>query len=229
MNIFNYESKFMQFLLLVADYIILNFVFVLCCIPIFTIGAAQAGLYSGVRVLLDKEDDSSCVKAFFKGFRTGFGTITVTFNIITVLMVAVVYIMYVTLAFQQVNYAAPVWMCFVALAILIVYQSNLTPFHAKFGCTKRQLMKNVFFTVLSHPIRSLGVAAITWFPVAVLLLAFPLFIQATLFWVCGCYTIMFVANTAILAKPYKRITEKFVQAYEEANGEVILEEQPDNE
>ena len=93
----------------------------------------------------------------------------------------------------------------------------------------RKIRGTVGMTILSHPIRSLAVTVITWFPVAVFLLAFPLFIQGTLFWVCGCYTIMFVSNSLILAKPYKRITEKFVEAYEAANGEVVLEEQPDKE
>ena len=65
MNIFDYNSKFNQLLMTVADIIILNVLYLVCCIPVFTIGAAQAGLFTGIRVLLDKEDDSSCAKAFF--------------------------------------------------------------------------------------------------------------------------------------------------------------------
>ena len=67
-NIFHYDSKFMQLLLKFADYIILNMIYIACCVPIFTIGAAQAGLYNGLRVLQDKEDDSSCIKAFFRQY-----------------------------------------------------------------------------------------------------------------------------------------------------------------
>ena len=51
MNIFNYESKFNQLLMTLADLIILNLLFVVCSLPIFTIGAAQAGLFTGIRVL----------------------------------------------------------------------------------------------------------------------------------------------------------------------------------
>ena len=64
MNIFSYESKLMQTLMVIGDYIILNLMFLVFSIPIFTIGAAQAGLYSGIKVALDKEDDSSCAAAF---------------------------------------------------------------------------------------------------------------------------------------------------------------------
>ena len=85
-NIFSYESKFMQTLLVAADYIILNAVFILCCLPVFTIGAAQAGLYTGIRVLRDKEDDSSCLKAFFRGFKSGFGKITLVWCLFAVVI-----------------------------------------------------------------------------------------------------------------------------------------------
>ena len=65
MGIFNYESKFMQLMLLVADYMILNFVYIICCLPVVTIGAAQAGLYAGMKALLNKEDDTPALRQFF--------------------------------------------------------------------------------------------------------------------------------------------------------------------
>ena len=46
MNFFSYESKPMQILMLLGDLIILNLLFILCSLPVFTIGAAQAGLYT---------------------------------------------------------------------------------------------------------------------------------------------------------------------------------------
>ena len=58
-GLFSYDSKPMQILMFVGDLIILNILYLICCIPIFTIGAAQAGMYTACKVLLDKEDDSS--------------------------------------------------------------------------------------------------------------------------------------------------------------------------
>jgi uncharacterized membrane protein YesL len=235
MNIFNYESKFMQFMLMVADYIILNVLFIICCIPIFTIGAAQAGLYTGVRVLLDKDDDSSCTQAFFRGFKSGFGNITILWSIFFIILAFLIYGLVVVLMIDKSDYfiapewmyyMAPNWMTYIAIALCIILQSNLTLFHSKFGCTKRQLLKNVFYMCLGHPLRSIAVAIITWIPALVFLLYIPLFLQATLFWVCGCYTILFVLNTWIMTKPFDTLTKKFVEEYEEENGEIILEETP---
>jgi hypothetical protein len=75
-DLFSCDSKFMQILHTISDHILLNLLFIICCIPVVTIGAAQAGLYSGIRVLRDEEDDSSCFRAFWKGFGIGFGKIT---------------------------------------------------------------------------------------------------------------------------------------------------------
>ena len=73
----------------IGDLVILNVLFLLCCLPIFTIGAAQAGLYTGLRVLADKEDDSSPAAAFFRGFSSGFGKITIVHSLLMVLVLVI--------------------------------------------------------------------------------------------------------------------------------------------
>ena len=50
-SFFSYESKPMQILMFVGDLIILNVIFLVCCLPIFTIGAAQAGLYTAMKAI----------------------------------------------------------------------------------------------------------------------------------------------------------------------------------
>ena len=56
-GLFSYDSKPMQLLGFLGDLILLNILYLVCCIPLFTIGAAQAGLFTACKVLLDKEDD----------------------------------------------------------------------------------------------------------------------------------------------------------------------------
>lgn len=224
-NIFSYDSKFMQILMLVADYMILNALFILCSIPIITIGAAQAGLYSGMRVLLDKQDDSPCVRAYFKGFASGFGKITIVWTVLLAVMALLVYNLVAVLILDQAGTYAPVWMCIVALVICILYQSMLTLFHSKFDCTIRQLFKNVLYVILAHPLRSIAVAVLAWIPVAVYAFAFDYFIQGTILWVAGYYSVAFGINVKIMEKPFQRLTENFVSTYEAEHGEIVLDEE----
>ena len=46
MKFFNYDSPIMQFLTRLTDLFILNFLFLICSIPIITIGASATALYS---------------------------------------------------------------------------------------------------------------------------------------------------------------------------------------
>lgn len=61
------ESKFWKFVNLAGNAIGLNLTFLVCCLPIVTIGPALCGLYSGVRYMI--KDDG-----WFRGFRAGFTT-----------------------------------------------------------------------------------------------------------------------------------------------------------
>lgn len=61
------DSKFWKFVNLAGNAIGLNLIFLVCCIPIVTIGPALCGLYSGVRYLIRGDGWWS---GFWKGFST---------------------------------------------------------------------------------------------------------------------------------------------------------------
>ena len=165
MNFFNYESKPMQILMLLGDLIIMNFLYILCSLPIFTIGAAQTALYTGIKTLLDPEDDTYCSAAFFKGFKTGFKQITIAWCLLGVLVAILgavtLLCIYYTGSYNSIQF----WCAIIGLGIVALFQSLLPLFHARFNCTAMQLIRNAWFLALAHPIRSLFVAAVTWLPV----------------------------------------------------------------
>lgn len=214
-NLFSYESKFMQFMLTVADYIILNLVYIACCIPIFTIGAAQAGLYSGLRVLQDKEDDSSPLKAFFRGFRSGFGSITLVWGISSLILALLGYVILVVFAMENTNFAGatvPFWMSVVAAVICIIYQSMLPLFHSRFGCTAGQLIRNVLYVILANPIQSILFALVLWAPVILLAVQYAVFLQISLDLIVMYYSVAMGFAMRLLNKSFARLTENFKQA-----------------
>ena len=202
----------MQLLLKFADYIILNMVYIACCIPVFTIGAAQAGLYNGLRVLQDKEDDSSCTKAFFRGFVNGFGTITLHWVISSVIIVLLSYNVLALYVYENAEIAGstvPFWMSIAALVLCIIYQSMLTIFHSRFGCTAKQLLKNTVFVIMANPLHSIAITLILWAPVLIAALNFPLFLQSSILLLFLYYSCMLGFSVKIMAKPFQRLTNNF--------------------
>lgn len=215
MHLFNYDSKFMQFLGMFADMVIMNVLFVICSLPVFTIGAAQAGLFSGLRVLMDKDNDEYCYRAFFKGFANGFKKITLLWTLLLVLMALMGWSLAMIYTFRFENATVAIWFGFIALGVMCVYSSVLTSFHAKFDCTAKQLLKNAWYTMLSHPIRSLLLGALVWLPTGLFIWDTYTFMRLTVIFITMYHSVAYFFGNVLMEKHYQRLTELVM----ERNGE----------
>ncbi len=213
MNIFNYESKFNQLVMAVADMIIINLLYVVCCIPIFTIGAAQAGLFTGIRVLMDPEDDSSVAKAFFKGFSSGFGKITIVNTILLALLAGLILILGNTLILMYAGGSKlSVIICAVIIAFVYILHTVSAPFHATFDCSVMQLLRNSFFVFMAYPLRSIVCAALLLLP-AVILMIWPDIILGGIFAIATLYySLVYSVILGLMKKPFKRLKDNFYAA-----------------
>ena len=224
MNLFSYESKPMQIIMQLGDLIILNLLYLLCCIPVFTIGAAQAGLYNGVKVMQDPEDDTYVASAFFKGFRSGFGRVTIAWCILFAVEVILAIVAYACVYYQQVLQAdLPMWASLIGLWIVGTLMSLVTVFHSRFNCTAMQLLRNAFYLAIFYPIRSLGVTLFTWLPLLCLLLSpgMSLFMALTPIWIAIYFSGTFGFNYAFMKKPFQILIDDF----NEKNGEPEKEQE----
>ena len=208
-SLFSYESKPMQLFMRLGDLIILNLLYILCCIPIFTIGAAQAGLHTGIKVLLDKEDDTQPSTAFFKGFSSGFGTITLGWGLIGILLLAVIW-----LGVSAVMLGAPKWLIFFIISVCAIFHSLLPAFHARFGCTVFQLYKNCWLIMFAHPLRSIATGLLVWLPVIILYFLDLYSVMAVgLIWIGFFFSTAFAFIHSFLGKPFKSITDQYNEAH----------------
>ena len=206
---FSYESKPMQILMFLGDIILLNVIYLVCCIPIFTIGAAQAGMFTACKVLLDKEDDSSVYAAFWRGFTSGFGTVTLAWGVTTLVLLLVGYG-----AITAAMLGAPVWAVAIALAVCAIFQTLVPAFHSRFGCTWWQLIRNSWFLLFAHPLRSIGTAALIWAPGVYLMICLYNgnifdFMSMAIIWFALYYGTAFCFATGFMKKPFKTLSEHF--------------------
>lgn len=219
-SVFSYDSKIMQALMVVGDLIIINVLFLLCCIPIITIGAAQAGLYTGVKVLLDKEDDSSCAKAFFRGFCAGFTKITITWCLFLVVLAALGYAVMTVYLLQQGADNLPFILSAVSLCIVALFQSLTSLFHSRFDCTPWQLIRNAWFMTLAHPLRALFVGVTTWLPLVFGLFGnFYLFMKSAPVLLIAYYSVAFLLNFSVMKKPFQPLIDEKLGIINDAPAE----------
>ena len=67
----------------VADLIILNLIFIVCCIPIVTIGPALTALYY-MTLKMARNEETYIIRGFFKSFKENFRQAIVIWLIILV-------------------------------------------------------------------------------------------------------------------------------------------------
>ena len=207
-GIFSYDSAPMQVLMRLGDLILLNIIYVLCCIPVFTIGAAQAGLYTACRVMQNREDDSSLIAAFFRGFKTGFGSVTVAWGILGVVFVIVAW-----LAGASIGAGGSVALSLLAMLVCATFQSLVPAFHSRFSCTPWQLIRNTWFMLFAHPLRSLLITALLWLPTVVFMLDLYIFMACTPIWLTVYFSGIFSLNTAVLKKPFQVLVDHFNETH----------------
>ena len=223
MNIFNYESKFMQAMLTLADMIILNICFLICCIPIVTISAAQAGLYTGIRSITDPDDDRSVFKAFFPGFADGIVTSSIAGTVVLIAQAISVWVFFYAYYYYGSNDSLlPLILSIVLMAVIYITHSIIGPFHSRFGCTVGQLIRNAFFVAFAYPLRALAVGVLTILPLAVLFIWTQIFMGGIIAILAIYYSTAALLSSALLKKPFARLEKSFNRA----NG---LDEDEDEE
>lgn len=150
MKFLSYESKFSQILLKICYSCYLNILWLLCSLPIFTIGASTAALYD-VTLKIVREDDTALTARFFKAFRENFRQATALWLILLalgVLLAADGYILY-HLYQSTSGGMSVVWTLMLALIIAsaIAYVIVLTyvfPLTASVKNTNWAMLKNSF-------------------------------------------------------------------------------------
>lgn len=208
MSIFSYDSKLNQVLGFIGDLFIINVMYLVCCIPIVTIGAAQSGLYTAMKVLQDPNDDNSAIKAFFRGFKSGFFTVMLVHTIFLVLDAILLYTLFMAYEYREldmfIHWAFPL----VILILCMVVHSLVPAFHSRFACKPFHLFRNCVLLLISRPIRSLAVGALTWAPLVLFLLKTNTFIRISVVFITVYYSIAFLFNVVIMQKPFKLLIEE---------------------
>ena len=212
-SFFSYESKPMQLMMFLGDLVLLNLLYLLFCLPIFTIGAAQAGLFTACKVLLDKEDDSSPYAAFWRGFTTGFRTVTLAWGVMTLVLIVVIYG-----AITAVALGSPAWLVILAVAFCMIFQVLVPAFHARMGCTWWQLIRNSWFMLFAHPLRSILTTAVIsapgiYFCICLYNGAVYDFLSLTLIWVVLYFSTAFCFATGFLKKPFNVLREHYNETH----------------
>ena len=182
-------------------------------------GAAQAGLYSGMRHMNNEELDTWCIPAFFKGMKSGFKKITLVYAISLLPMAMIVGGFIISLLFDGAGRDMPVWLSGAAVLLFAAWQTMLAIFHASFECTAKELARNSFWAALSCPLPSFLSGVLLWLP-AILLLMFPtLFVNLIPLFLFLYYSLVYQIIYTLMKKPLQKMKDAMFPSQEAEKAE----------
>ena len=201
---FSPDSKFMEILSRITDLILLNILFLITCLPIFTIGAAATSLYTMCFRLM-REEYRGIIRSYFAAFRSSFKQATVLWGLLLLAGIPALY--YLSLVLKHTGILQYTSMVFILIfAVVFMTGSYVFPWISQFENTTMQALKNALLLSISHFPRTLAVLAINLMPVIVFVINADLFVRISFLWVALYFAAAADMNTGILwhvFKPYR--------------------------
>ena len=225
-RVFNYEGPLFTFLSRLADLFWLNLLFILCCIPVITIGAASTALYY-VTLKMAKDEEGYITKSYFKSFKENFVQATVIwigFLLIGIIMITDLRIANggnIAEAFNSAAFGNVVMVAVFVMGIIVLMTgAYVFPILAQFDNTIRNTVKNAFLISIRHLPYTIAILFITAIPV-VLIWFFPaLFILVLIMFSVTAYiNSRFFNKIFVLYMPKEEQDENVPDPAEDINGE----------
>lgn len=197
---FSPDSKFMLAMSRVGDLLLLNVLFLISCIPVFTIGAASTALYT-VCFRFDTEREQGIVKSYFRAFRENFGQSTFLWLIL--LLFGASSCVNAMLFYRMSGVIRYVFVLFSALLVLALMIAAYTfPLLSQFSNSSRSTLKNALFLSVGYLPRSLLIVAINVFPFALLILNMYLFFETSFLWISLYFSVAAYIGSLLLKKVF---------------------------
>ena len=229
MRIFDPDGPLMTAMSKFADIVICNILFCLFCLPIFTIGASLAALFSCMQALVYEEDrnDGLIFKAFWAAFRQNFKKATVLWLICLALLLFLG--AYYWIAQHLAGAFGTVYqITFYCLLLVFLFGFlYVFPLQARFENTVRNTLRNAWL---------LSIAAFPWTLLSLLLIAAAFYISfimnprvidvfVYLWAVCG-FALTAYLLSFLIRQAFRKISpEKLEQKTPPAEGAIFTDEE----
>lgn len=222
-QLFHPDSPAIRFLWKAADLIALNLLFLICCIPVITIGPSVTAMYCVTRKIA-KGEWPAIFKTFFRAWKENFKQSLLTFLalLIPVALVAVYLVLTVTGALD--GLALIKYFSYLAVAIIGCICTYAYPLLSFFDNSLGNTLKNAILLPLANPVLALIATALNLLPVLILLADLELFVSVSFLWLVVGFSLTALVNTKMLGWLFGRFAPSDAESKgnEPENGENSL-------
>ena len=142
-NIFSHDGPMMSFITKITYSVYLNILWLICCLPIVTIGASTTALFY-VTLKIAKNEEGNITKPFFHSFKENFKQSTIIWLILLVIGIVLAldgYVFY-HMRFENVFWTIGTAVFLVALVVYAIVLMYIFPLLARFDNTIKAMFKN---------------------------------------------------------------------------------------
>ena len=205
--LFNADSPLMRFLSRVADIMLLNALWLLCCVPIVTAGAATTAMYH-VTLKLAAGEEEGILKTFWRGLKSNFAPATKVFLLLLLPLLFVigdgallVLGVFGDGVLNNVLLALPI----VVFSMVWTY---VFPLVAKFENPSGVTVKNALLLCLANLPKTVLMTALNLLPVVWMILEPVLFAKCAVIFLLGGFAWIAYGNSILLHKIFTRLIEQ---------------------
>ena len=218
MRFFSYESKASQILLKLGQSCWLNVLWLICSLPIFTLGAATAALYT-VTLKMVKDREGDIALPFFRAFRDNFKQATATWLLTLALLLFLALEWYWCGQFGGLFLIFRLGLIVIAASVFFV-AIYIFPTMAAFEASIRDLIRDSIFFAFKKPLNLLVILFFHIFPMYLTysdLQSLPLY--AFIWCLCGFASVGMITSSLLIREftPYLPEVDEF--------GNILTEEE----
>lgn len=223
-NLFNMDNPLFQTLGKLADLMILNLVFLICCIPVVTIGASLTAL-NYVTLKLAEKEEGYIVKGFFKSFKENFKQSTIIWLIM--LVVGIVLGLDIYIMSQGTGTFYKVFNILLLILVFVYYMvyTYVFPILARFYNTTKATFKNALIMSIADFPRTLIMMVIPVAAVIITVFNSYTLMYGILVWIMFGFSMVAFVNCLFMKKVFAKYMPKDEDADKDPD-EWVVEELP---
>lgn len=226
MKFLSMDSPLMSALRRLWDYMGLNMCFLLCCIPVVTIGSAHSAMYTAIRAL---GRDEHWLRLYFRTFFKSFKRPTILWIIMALIIVVIGWNSLAIASYNAEGSQVPLVVSLICLGFAMCVCSTAFLLYSKFECTVFQLLRNSILTVIMYPIRCVIGSAFVWAPVIAFLGLTWLFLETMIYQILFWFSFASFVFYWLMRKPLAKMAgeelpDKKKKDQKEESGEEEAEE-----
>ena len=200
--LFDLDSPVMQFITRFCDIVVLNVVFLLTCIPIFTIGSANAALYDVV-FRMDTDREEKLLRTYFRAFRENFRQGTVIWLGLLLFGIATFLNMTRFSNLGAYSYLLGYSLFIVSILVLVLeifLFSYAFPLLSRFRNSTRNVVRNALLLSIGNLPKTLLLSIVNCFPWVLMLMNLYTFIRIGFIWIAAYFAAAAYFNSRVLMK-----------------------------